>query len=94
MSAPRGSREARNAGHKTAQAQRFAAAADDDGRLAAAFGWFRSALALLERRRPPFGVSQETHRLQAAVLRREVALYLRDRAEAVDRGDYDAKGAA
>lgn len=87
----RGSRQARNAGHKTAQAVAFDWAADPEEMLAAAFGWFRSSVALLERRRVPRGASQEAHRAAAARLRREMAVRLRDAAQAADRGDCDAK---
>jgi hypothetical protein len=87
----RGSREARNADHKAAQARQFAEARTDDELLAAGFAWFRSSAALLSRRRPPPGVSQGFHRTQAARLKRDMAATLKARAEAIDRGDYDAK---
>ena len=90
----RGSREARNADHKAAQAQAFAGGRTDDERLAAAFAWFRSSVQLLARRRVPRGASQEAHRVAAARLKRDAALYLKTAAEQVDRGDYDARSAA
>lgn len=86
----RGSREARNAGHKAGQAMRYAQARSEDEMLAAAYGWFRSAAALLGRRRVPRGVSQDVHRRASARLKRDMAAYLKTRAEAIDRGDYDA----
>lgn len=82
----------RNARHKEVHALRFAGATADDEALAAGFAWFRSSVALLARRRPPRGVSQEAHRAEAARLKREAAAELKARAEAIDRGDYDAKG--
>jgi hypothetical protein len=88
----RGSREVRNAGHKVARARQFAEAAKDDEALAAAFAWYRSSVALLARRRAPRGVGKEAHRVQAARLKRETAAELKARAEAIDRGDYDARG--
>lgn len=88
----RGSREMRNARHKEVHALRFAGAATDDEALSAAVDWFLSSVALLARRRPPRGVSQEAHRTGAARLKREAAAELKARAEAIDRGDYDAKG--
>jgi hypothetical protein len=87
-----GSREARNADHKAAQARLFAGARTDDELLAAGFAWFRSAVALLARRRVPPGVNQSVHRAQAAHLKRQMAEYLKAHAVAIDRGDYDAKG--
>ena len=90
----RGSREARNADHKAAQAQAFAGARTDDEQLAAAFAWFRSSVHLLARRRVPRGASQEAHRIAAARLKRDAALYLKTAAEEIDRGDYDARSAA
>lgn len=90
----RGSREARNADHKAAQSGAFGGARNEDEMLAAAFAWFRSSAALLARRRPPRGVSQEAHRAAAARVRREAALHLKAAAEAIDRGDYDARSAA
>lgn len=87
----RGSREARNADHKAAQAARFAEARTDDEQLAAAFAWFRSSAALLARRRVPRGTSQDVHRVRAARLKREMAARLKETAEAIDRGDHDAE---
>ena len=78
--------------HKSVHAERFAAANADDEVLVAAFAWFRSSAALLARRRPPRGVSQEAHRTAAGRLMREAAADLKARAEAIDRGDYDARG--
>jgi hypothetical protein len=88
----RGSWDMRNAGHKKARARQLAEATADDEALAEAFAWFRSSAALLVRRRPPRGVSKEAHRVQAARLKREAAADLKARAQAIDRGDYDAKG--
>jgi hypothetical protein len=90
----RGSREARNAGHKARQAARLAAARTDAEQLAAAYEWFRSSAALLARRRPPRGVSQEAHRAAATRLIRDMTGRLLDDAQAIDRGDYDAREAA
>lgn len=90
----RGSREMRNAGHKARQAARLAAARTDAERLAVAYGWFRSSAALLSRRRPPRGVSQETHRAAAGRLVRDMTDRLLECAQAIDRGDYDARRAA
>lgn len=86
----RGAWETRNASHKAEQARRFAQAQSEDEMLAAAFGWFRSSVALLTRRRVPFGYSQEVNRTAAARLKREMAAHLKAHAEAVDRGHYDA----
>jgi hypothetical protein len=84
----------RNAGHKAAQANLLAQAQTDAERLAAAFEWFRSSVALLARRRGPRGTGQEAHRAAAATLMREMADRLAEVARAADRGDYDAKEAA
>jgi hypothetical protein len=90
----RGSREMRNAGHKARQAGLLAGARTDSERLAAAYGWFASSAALLARRRSPRGAGQEAHRDAAARLIREMTEYLAAFAQAIDRGDYDAKEAA
>lgn len=81
----------RNAGHRTVHAARFAAAADDAGRLAIAHDWLRASAALLARRRPPSGVPQLVHAETAAQIVRAAAAYLKELAEAIDRGDHDAK---
>jgi hypothetical protein len=81
----------RNAGHKARQAGLFAEAKDDAERLAAAFAWFRSSAALLARRRPPKGSDGEAHARTAARLMREMTVYLKRAAEAIDRGDYDTE---
>lgn len=80
----------RNAGHKERQAALFAAARDDEQRLAAAFAWFRSSAALLSRRRPPRGTPRTAHEAAAVRLVREMTDHLKQTAEAIDRGDYDA----
>jgi hypothetical protein len=91
----RGSREKRNAGHKARQAELYAAAqADDVEALRAAFDWFRSSAALLARRRPPRPFGKDAHRPVAASVMREMAAELASAARAIDRGDYDLKGAA
>lgn len=90
----RGTWEKRNAGHKARQADLLARARTDSERLAAAYGWFASSAALLARRRPPRGAGQEAHREAAGRLIREAADRLAASAQAIDRGDYDAKGAA
>jgi len=84
----------RNAGHKARQAELLASAKTDAERLAAAYGWFTSSAALLARRRPPPGGDQEAHRKAAARLIREMTDHLAGSAQAIDRGDHDAKGAA
>lgn len=81
----------RNAGHKARQARLFAGAGDDGERLAAAFAWFRSSAALLARRRPPKDCDEKAHERTAARLVREMTGYLKTAAEAIDRGDHDAK---
>ena len=81
----------RNAGHKKRRALLFGAAKTDAERLVAAFDWFRSSTRLLARRRAPKGIGKEVHSLTAARLVREMTDYLKSRAEAIDRGDYDAK---
>ena len=81
----------RNAGHRAEHAGRFAAAAGEMERLAAACDWFRAAAALLARRRPPHGIPQAAHAAVAARLVRDATTYLVRMAEAIDRGDYDAK---
>lgn len=89
--ARRGSREARNAGHKTRRAQLWAAAVTPEQQLAAAYEWFRSSAALLARRRVPLHADQKRHRDTAARLMREMAAYLKARAEEIDRGVFDVK---
>jgi hypothetical protein len=81
----------RNSGHREACAARLAAAAGEMERLAAACDWFRASVALLARRRPPRGWPRETHPAVAARLARDATTYLTRMAEAIDRGDYDAK---
>jgi hypothetical protein len=81
----------RNSGHRAARAARFAAAAGDMEQLAAACDWFRASVTLLARRRPPRGVPQAAHAAVAARLARDAAAYLTRMADAIDRGDYDAK---
>jgi hypothetical protein len=90
----RGSRELRNAGHKARRAALLAEARTDAERLAAAYGWFRSSVALLARRRPPYGIGRDVHPAIATRLMREMTGLLLEAARAIDRGDYDAKGAA
>jgi hypothetical protein len=80
----------RNAGHKARRARRFALAASDGERLAAAYDWFRSSAGLLARRRTPNGIDQKVHEAAAGRLVREMTDYLKSLAEAIDRGDYDA----
>ena len=89
--AQRGAYARRNLGHRGAQAARLAAARGDMQRLTAAFDMFRSAVALLSRRRPPRDADQSAHRAAAAGLTRDVTAYLKDLADAIDRGDYDAQ---
>jgi len=81
----------RNAEHRTQQAAAYATARGDWERLAAAFAWFRASVSLQARRRPPPGVSQDVHREAAARLIRDATAYLKELAEAIDRGDYDAE---
>lgn len=81
----------RNAGHKARQARLFAEAGNDAERLAAAYAWFRSSVALLARRRPPLGTSPGVHATQAAALTRQATEYLIHLAGQIDRGEYDAK---
>lgn len=81
----------RGADHRSAQSRAYAAARDDRERLAAAFAWFRSSASLLSRRRPPQGAPQGAHAEAADRLTREMTAYLKERAEAIDRGDYDRK---
>jgi hypothetical protein len=82
----------RGADHRAAQSATWAAARDDAERLAAAFAMFRSAAALLGRRRPSRGTPASAHRDTAARLVRETAAHLKSLAEAIDRGDYDTRG--
>jgi|HubBroStandDraft_6_1064221.scaffolds.fasta_scaffold00062_11 hypothetical protein len=86
-----GARANRNAGHRTRRARLLASAQGDDKRLAAAYDWFRSSAGLLSRRRPPYGTDRKVHQEAAARLTREAAGYLQRFAEAIDRGDYDAR---
>ena len=81
----------RNAGHRAEHAARLASATGDMERLVLAAAWFRSSLALLARRRPPRGWPQETHAAIASRLARDATTYLTQMADAIDRGDYDAK---
>ena len=81
----------RNAGHRAEHAARFAAAGGDMERLAAACDWFRASVLLLARRRPPRGVPQSAHAAAAGRLVRDATTYLTRMADAIDRGDYDAK---
>jgi hypothetical protein len=81
----------RNAGHKSRQVRLYAAAPDEAARLSAAFDWFRSSARLLARRRPPESAGEDAHKTAAARLVREMAAHLRQAAEAIDRGDHDAK---
>jgi hypothetical protein len=87
----RGAYARRNAGHRERRARLFAAAPDDAARLVAAFDWFRSSAALLARRRTPKGVPQSAHADVAVRLVREATAHLKAVAEAIDRGDHDAK---
>ncbi len=79
----------RNAGHRERQAGLFAAAQGDTARLAAAYGWFLSSARLLSRRRPPRGADQEGNERAASALIRDMAMQLKQAAEAIDRGDHD-----
>ena len=81
----------RNAGHRAEHAARFAGASGDMERLAATCDWFRASVTLLARRRPPRGIPQAAHAAAAARLAREATTYLTRMADAIDRGDYDAK---
>lgn len=81
----------RNAGHRAEHAARMATATGDQERLSAACDWFRAAVALLARRRPPRGWPPETHAAVASRLTRDAVTYLTRMADAIDRGDYDAK---
>lgn len=81
----------RNAGHRQAHAARFAGAASDMERLGAAFDWFRASISLLARRRPPRGFPQQAHAAIASRLARDATTYLTRMADAIDRGEYDAK---
>lgn len=82
----------RNSGHKGQQAQRFAVAVGDAAQLSAAFDWFRASAGLMARRRTPSGVDQAVHEEGSWRLIREMTAYLKLTAEAIDRGDYDARG--
>lgn len=82
----------RNAGHRSEHARRFAGAATEEERLAAAVDWLRSSLALLQRRRPARGFAPSAHRAAAVRLMRDTAAELRDLAERIDSGAYDARG--
>ena len=82
----------RGARHRGRQAALFAAARNDGERLRAAFDWLRSSAQLLARRRVPEGMSQTVHEQRAARLMQDATQYLRDLAEAIDRGDYDTEG--
>jgi hypothetical protein len=86
----RGSWEMRNTAFKERRAREFAAAQTDSDRLTVAFDWFRSSAALMARRRVPPGFSQEANRAAAERLAREAAEYLVRRAQAIDRGEFDA----
>jgi hypothetical protein len=81
----------RGAKHRGRQAALFAAARNDGEQLRAAFDWFRSSAQLLARRRVPEGMSQTVHEERAARMTYAAARYLKDLAEAIDRGDYDAE---
>lgn len=81
----------RNAAHRARQAALWHAAGSDLDRLAVAFDWFRSSAALLARRRPPAGIPQSAHEATAARLLAEMATTLKTAAEALDRGDHDAR---
>lgn len=80
----------RNAGHKAEHARRFAEARTDEERLTAAVDWLRSSLALLQRRRPARGFAPSAHRAAAVRLMRDTTAELRDLAERIDSGVYDA----
>lgn len=80
----------RNAGHREAHAARFAAAGETE-RLAVACDWFRASAALLRRRRPPRDVARDGNTAAAGRLIRDATTYLATLADAIDRGDYDAK---
>ena len=81
----------RNSGHRQAHTARFADAGGDMERLAAACDWFRASVMLLARRRPPRGRPQQAHAAIAARLARDATTYLTMLADAIDRGDHDAK---
>jgi hypothetical protein len=81
----------RNAGHRAEHAARFARASGDMERLAAACDWFRASAALLRRRRPPRGVPGTWNAAAATRLIHDATTYLATQAEAIDRGDHDAK---
>jgi len=85
-----GTHARRNAGHKTEHAARYAAARDDAARLAAALDWFRASAALLARRRPPRGAAPSANREASVRLTREVTAYLKNLAQTIDGGSYDA----
>ena len=82
----------RGAGHREARAEVLAATRDDRERLRLAFDWLRASAQLLARRRVPEGMSQTVHEQRAARMTYAAARYLKDLAEAIDRGDYDAEG--
>jgi hypothetical protein len=81
----------RGAEHRTAQAVRMAAATTDKERLYAAFDHFRSAAALLAKRRPPRDANQFGNRAAATALMQQMTTRLSELATAIDRGDYDAR---
>jgi hypothetical protein len=81
----------RNAGHRAEHAARLAGASGDMKRLAAACDWFRASVALLRRRRPPRGVPCTRNAAAATRLIHDATTYLATLADAIDRGDYDAK---
>ena len=81
----------RNAGHRAAHAARYAAVSGDAERFALACAWVRASAALLARRRPRRGIPQRAHENAAARLLAMAAGEMRELAESIDRGDYDAK---
>jgi hypothetical protein len=81
----------RNAGHRARRAALYAQAGSDWARLLVAFDGFRSAVRLLQRRRPPLGTPPGVHAANAAQLVRDMTRHLLSMADRIDTGEYDAK---
>jgi hypothetical protein len=80
----------RNAGHRARRKALLDQAGSDWDRLRVAFDGFRSAVRLLQKRRPPLGTPPGTHDATAAALVADAARYLQGLAERIDIGEYDA----
>jgi hypothetical protein len=80
----------RNAGHRARQAALLTEAGSDWDRLQVAFDGFRSAVRLLQRRRPPLGTPPGVHDTQAQQLVRDTTADLQTLAERIDAGEFDA----